>query len=93
MNKTQYCLKMILLQAFIDEKWKKRQKNRTESTEWDCDSMVTSYSWFCFKLLHVVGLVVVDDNDSCLFTIFYTEKFQLHIHNSDSSSSNSKYWV
>ena len=45
---------------------------------------------FVFKLLHVVGLVVVDDNDSCLFTIFYTEKFQLHIHNSD-SSSNSKY--
>ena len=33
MNKTQYFLKMILLQAFIDEKWKKRQKNRTESTE------------------------------------------------------------
>ena len=26
MNKTQYFLKMILLQAFIDEKWKKGKK-------------------------------------------------------------------
>ena len=29
--------------------------------------------FFCFKLLHVV-LVVVDDNNSCLFTIFLHRK-------------------
>lgn len=84
MNKTQYFLKMILLQAFIDEKWKKGKKIVLNQLNEIAIQWLHLTAVFCFKLLHVV--LVVDDNDSCLFTIFYTEKFQLHIHNSDSSS-------